>query len=72
LVSKILKNIGGKKVSVNRYQNRNRNSVQNFKTVIENYGKTGERKKEFSREFVKEKKKTKIEEKINKQIQKLK
>lgn len=49
LVSKILKNTVGK--SLLRFQNRNRNSSLNMRTIIEHYKKEGVRKLNFSRSY---------------------
>lgn len=49
LESKILKEIKGKKVELSRFQNRNRNAVQNFKVIVDGYRETGERLIEYRR-----------------------
>jgi hypothetical protein len=52
LYQKIQLGNGGK--SLNRYQNRNRNSVNNMKKMVDNYANKGERQKEYRREMEKE------------------
>ena len=49
LLSNIFQNIDGEVKSINRYQNRNKNAVLNFKVVVDCYKETGIRKPKFSR-----------------------